>query len=182
MPAQHACADNSADAGFTLVEVMISVALFGLIAIAGITLMDAELGVQARTDGRLERLGDLQRAMYVMTADLEQLSQLELAENGALTFSRFASAPAGGEVEVRYGLRGAVMERIVGGVGVQDLVTGVSSVRFSYFVDGDGWRDEWVEADAPQRRPRAVAVELTLAAAEGEGGTLRRLVQLPAAP
>jgi len=81
------------DAGFTLIEVMVSLALFALIAVAGMTLLDGIIGVQSRTEGRLDRLADMQRAMFVVSSDLDQVTRGEIGGGGqTLQFSRAAKA------------------------------------------------------------------------------------------
>ena len=45
------------EAGLTLVEVLVALALFSLIGLAGFTMLDNILRVQSGTQGRLERLG-----------------------------------------------------------------------------------------------------------------------------
>jgi len=100
------------DAGLTLVEVMVSLALFALIAVAGFSFVDGELRVRAETEGRLERLGNLQRAMYVLTSDLEQMSDDPILSGNGLAFRRYG--PRGGEMDVRYALAGGTLQRILG--------------------------------------------------------------------
>ncbi|WP_226948552.1 PulJ/GspJ family protein, partial [Rhizorhabdus wittichii] len=66
--------EEGREAGFTLIELMISLALFGLIALAGLALVDSLMGIRDRTEGRLDRLAEVQRAMYVIDNDLTQIS------------------------------------------------------------------------------------------------------------
>ena len=60
--------------GFTLIEVIIALSLFALIGVAGFSMLSGVLQTQERTDGRLQRLSDIQRAVFVISADLDQLS------------------------------------------------------------------------------------------------------------
>lgn len=168
------------EAGFTLIETIIALALFGLIAVAGLALVDSVLGIRARTDGRLERLGELQRAMFVLDADLDQISAGPIAgTQGTLSFRRHAVSLDGRGETVRYKLSGGTLERILDLDRVQRLLTGVSAARWSYYVAGSGWRAGW----PPDRKqadqwPAAVALDVSL----GEAGTLRRIVDLPERP
>lgn len=163
--------------GFTLIEVMISLVLFALIAVAGFTLVDGILGVQGRTEKRLDRLADIQRALFVVTSDLEQVTRGPIAGGGAeARFNRVAPGVGGAPVEIRYQVAGGVLVRQVGPVP-QPLLTGVQGARWRFF-DGE-WSDSWPISDQMRERwPRAVEVELELAG--GPGGTLRRVVALPA--
>lgn len=180
-PAQAAQRRPGGDAGFTLVEVVVAVGLFGLIAMAGFTLLDSELGVQARTDGRLERLGDMQRAMYVLSADFEQMSSEPVTAGSAVSFRRLAAESPGGEVEVRYSLDGAVLVRTVAG-RPQRLIDGVAAARWSFYAEPTGWTAQWPQ-DPAAPRPSAAALDVTLAPGpETAGGTLRRVVALPERP
>ena len=175
------------DAGFTLVEVIIAVALLGLIAMAGFTMLDGQMRVQAGTDGRIERLAALQRAMLVMTSDLEQLSSgsLEPADGG-FAFRRYAADPGAGEIDVRYALDGDVFRRTLAGGPLttrsQKLVADVSSVSWSFYTPQRGWRPQWPPEDGREgERPAAVAIDLALKGAPA-GSHLRRVVELPAGP
>ena len=170
-----------AEAGFTLIETIIALALFGLIAVAGLALVDSVLGIRARTDGRLERLAELQRAMFVIGADLDQISAGPIAEaQGTLSFRRHATSLDGRGEAVRYTLAGDTLQRSLGADKrpAQRLLTGVSAARWSYFVPGSGWRAGW--PPDPQQAdfwPAAVALDVTL-----REGTLRRVVDLPERP
>jgi general secretion pathway protein J len=170
--------------GFTLIELMIALALFGLIAIAGLAMVDGLLGIQARTDGRLARLADVQRALFVLTSDLDQIGAGPLAGGGAeLAFRRSTPALGGMLVPVRYTLAGATMRREIAGVP-QRLLTGVAGLRWRFYAPGLGWIDRW--PPDPTRAgdwPVAVAAEMALPPdLPGASGRLRRVVALPAKP
>lgn len=169
------------EAGFTLIELMISLALFALIAVAGLALVDSVLGVQERTDGRLDRLASLQRAMLVVGSDLEQIARGDLKGDGAgVTFTRAAPGIGGPPIGVNYGLSGGILTRSAGGA-TQALLPGVGGLRWRFY-DG-GWLDRWPSSEAAARVwPRAVELELTLAEEVAPQGTLRRVVLLPVRP
>ncbi len=172
------------DAGFTLIEVVISLALFALISLGGLALIDAIIRVEERTSGRIERLGQIQRAMFMLTRDLEQISggTLEEAEAGIRFERRFGSSAEAGRA-ISYALRGDSLFREVGGTASgtsQLLMSGVSSAKWSFFFSGRGWLDELPAAEAglvPQ--PAAVAVDILLDEGTAPSGSLRRVVELP---
>ena len=177
-------AEGLHECGFTLIEVIVSLALFALISLAGLALVDSIVRVEERTAGRLERLGQLNRAMYVLSRDLEQSSvgSLEEIADGV----RFERQPGGldeaGSV-VSYSLRSGSLFRAIGngdGGTSQLLVSGVSSARWSFFLVGRGWEND-IPADQQSQplRPAAVAVEIMLDPAAAPSGSLRRVVELP---
>lgn len=163
-----------ADGGFTLIELMISLLMFALIAVAGVALVDSVMGVQGKTEARLDRLTALQRAMLVVTGDLEQVAGGDIAGGGAaVTFSRSAPGVGGPPVAVRYALSGGVLVRDAGG-GEQAVLRGVSGVRWRFW--RGGWSERWPVAE-PAEWPEAIEVEVSLSGQPA--GTLRRVVTLP---
>ena len=166
------------EAGFTLIELMISLALFALIAVAGIGLVDSILGVQGRTAARLDDQGAMARAVYVMTSDIDQIARGRIVSNGhELIFTRAAPGLGGAPVEVRWIRSGDTLTRLVGGVA-QPVMAGVTGLD-ARFLDGGAWRAGWPPgADRGDDWPRAVEITVGL----GTRGTLRRVVALPARP
>ncbi|URW74577.1 prepilin-type N-terminal cleavage/methylation domain-containing protein [Sphingomonas donggukensis] len=162
------------DAGFTLIELLISLLLFALIAVAGIALVDSVLGVEGRTGARLDRLTDLQRAMLVVSGDVEQVSAGDITGGGAsLTFRRSAPGVGGPPVTVRYGLDRGVLVRDAGS-GTQAVLRDVAGVRWRFYEGG--WSDRWPLGEA-KAWPRAVEVEVTLTGTPS--GAVRRVMLLP---
>lgn len=174
-------AARGGDGGFTLLELMISLGLFALIAVAGLALVDGILAVEGRTEKRLDQVADVQRAMFVVASDLDQVAFGRITGTPqGVSFSRSTPGFGGPPVGVTYGYAGGALTRSGAGV-TQQVLAGVSSVRWRYF-DG-GWLDAWPPDEARAGTwPRAVSVELALAAPSGTGGTLRRVVTLPAPP
>lgn len=165
--------------GFTLIELMISLGLFALIAVAGMALLDSVLGVQGRTEKRLDRLADLQRAMFVVTSDLDQIATGDVRGGGTtIDFARVAPGLGGQAVPVRYEFAGGALVRYAGGLP-QPVLNGVQGVRWRFF--GQGWQDAWPLDDKHRDdRPRAVEMQLDVAGPGGEPAVLRRVVALPA--
>lgn len=172
--------------GFTLVEVMVSVALFAIISLAGFTMVDAILNAQQRTEGRLERLGDLQQAMMVIEADFSQITGRSFIQSEtSVRVERFAAGEPSGTLMVSYSLQdGILLRQVISGtakVHDQALLTGVSDVDWQYHHDGS-WRDELTRmVQGREQWPAAISISVALDPAAGvPHGTVRRVVPLPA--
>ena len=100
-------------AGVTLVEILVALVLFALIAVAGFSVLDQVVRVQDGTQGRLDRLAAMQRSMHILTQDLMYASGSSLSfADGAVSFRRSA---ADGEMSVRYALKDDTLVRSVSG-------------------------------------------------------------------
>ncbi|MBW4330319.1 prepilin-type N-terminal cleavage/methylation domain-containing protein [Stakelama sp. CBK3Z-3] len=165
----------SGERGFTLIEVMVSLGLFALIAAAGLGLVDGVMGVQERTEGRLDRTASVQRAMFVIASDFDQISAGPIAGGGdAVSLTRAAPGLGGPPVPVQYAIANGTLLRIAG-EHPQVALNDVSSGAWQFLKDGV-WRDRWpIDPLDPEARPDAVAVTL-----QTKDGVLRRVVTLPA--
>lgn len=185
--------------GFTLVEVLIALVLFALIGIAGFTLLDSVLRTQSSTETRLARMAEIQRAILVVTSDLDQLTGSVAGSGGGLSLRKIDVS--GGIVSVRYDLTGETLTRTVSGPGgerTQTLITAVSSARWTFHRRRGDWLDVWPlpqPSDVPsstgpllggatrlnpEEGLTAIALDLTLTGLDGQpGATVRRLVSIP---
>lgn len=172
---------EAGDAGFTLIELMISMGLFALIAVAGLALVEGIINVQGRTESRLDRLADLQRTMFIVSSDLEQVAPGRISGGGGeIRFTRAAPGVGGAPVALRYaGGVGALVRSA--GPASQRVLGGVARARWRFW--NGQWVDRWPVDEAGQDAwPRAVALELQAAGPGGAPATLRRVVALPARP
>ncbi len=173
--------------GFTLIEVMVALGLFGLIAVAGFTLLDGVIGTRDRLDDRLERTAELQRVMYLVTLDFEAMTEGPLQVSGTtVAFRRRSPAAIGGSTEVRYLLMDKALHRQVGADVDQTLVSGVEALEWRFHTSGQGWTAQPPPATvalAPgqrMKRPTAIAMTILLAeSGDGLDGRLRRVIELP---
>lgn len=168
-------------------EVIVALGLFALIALAGFSLARTVLDTQARTDGRLSRLSEIQRAMFVVASDLDQVSGT--IEGGGETLVFQKTDASGRPLIVRYARAGDALTRTVSGpMGerVQPLLRGVGSAQWSFRLAGLGWAPATAPA-LPVTDPaapalpavRAVALDLGLVGPDGRPTTLRRVVATP---
>jgi general secretion pathway protein J len=169
------------DAGFTLVEALVSLFVFGLIASGCVMLLMQGVESQRRVSEAHAALRELQTARSLLSSDLAQLAsrKMRLPNNAyapafigggeeGLAFVR-ASAEAGPErdavtalAHVAYVVDGDRLIRrsrrdldpLAGGAATDRVVfMQAKNVRFEFF-DGAQWRASWGEAAAP----RAVAL------------------------
>ncbi|TKD51299.1 type II secretion system protein GspJ [Sphingomonas baiyangensis] len=164
------------EAGFTLIELMISLALFALIAVAGLGLVDSIIGVQTRTATRLDALAAVQRGAFVFSSDVEQIARGRVVSDGSeLVFTRVAPGFGGPPVELRYTLADGALVRRLGGAA-QQVIPDVRALRFR-FAQGGNWAGAWpLDAEAAEDWPDAIEMQADI---EGRG-VLRRVVALPA--
>lgn len=200
--ARYAAAARPAAAGFTLLEVMVALAIFGLVAAAGVAVMAHAADSQGHLRGRLERLGEFQRARALLRADLSQAAvRLVRRADGSNTRHAFVGRRPGeaGPLfafvrrghENPGGLPRASLEyveyRIVDGrlersaraavdgaepPPARVLLDGITAARVAYFGDGR-WNDGWL--GGATSLPDAVELELELDAI----GRVRQRFLLP---
>lgn len=161
-------------AGITLVEMLVALALFSLVGLAGFTMLDAVLQVRDRTDGRLERLAAIDRALTVFSRDFVQADPLSVT----LSEERLdIEAESGGR---GYLLDGSTLVRETSNEGEdnpplrQILLEGVAGLSFRVLSVDRQWFALWPSEGAA---PVATAVELMLELDGSE--SVARLVDLP---
>lgn len=176
--------------GFTLVEMLIALSIFGMITAAGVTLLSVSARTQETSDRIIAELGDIRRVHALMTGDLGQAAprlyrdqdgrpQRAFAGNGGaeeslLLFTRRGWDDGEGSSiqRVGYRLRAGSLERLsfahVDGGGPATsvhLLGDVRTLRLRYRDREGAWLDSWQPSDGTQL---PVAVELvTDSAAHG---------------
>ena len=148
------------ESGFTLIEVLVSLAVFAAIGLAAFTMVEGVVRVRDRVDGRLERLGEVQRALLIMTSDFEQAAPGRFAaEGGSVMLSRLGAAGAGG-FEVAYALEDGTLARLLLSAEAapvhQRLLGGVAALQWRFYDAETGWTAVWPpagggSADRPAR-------------------------------
>ena len=173
----------SSEAGFTLVEMLVALALFALIGLASFAVLDTVIRTRDRTEGRLDAVAALDRALILWSRDLEQSDpgSQEVSED-VLTFSLDAS---GGPSVMRYVLEGDGLERIAGEQGAQvrqRLASGIASLGWRVLDRAGVWHEAW----PPEIEEEAlVGIEMRLTLTGGPDATpssVRRLAELSLAP
>lgn len=169
--------------GFTLVEMLIALVIFGMLAAAGVALLSVSLRTQETADAMLERIGGVRRADALLSADLAQAAARTWRdsegrrrpafaggadEEGALlAFVRggredISGTPRSSLQRVEYRLRDRSLERLAfpavdgGGDPVAvPLIEDVRAVRLRFRDEEGEWRERWDPTD-PGEMPRAV--------------------------
>lgn len=178
--------DDASDAGFTLVEALVSLFIFALVAGGGVAMLAQSVSAQREIGTAHEALRALQTTRAILDADLAQIAPRSVrlandlhapivvgdADGAALTFVRAAPVSdvrmlsANRLVRVRYVIEGDRLLRRLssvsgpeGGGEERVLLSGAGDLRFSFF-DGVQWVESWAAAGAPP--PRAVALTARL--------------------
>jgi len=169
--------------GFTLVELMVALLIFGLLAAAGVSLLGFSVRAQGAAQERLDDMADVRRLGAVLTADLAQaaprisrnaIGEPRVAFYGAsgaegelaLAFTRrgwdnHRGDPRPSMQRVEYRLAGDRIERrsspMLDGAEPNPpatIIRGVRSITLRYRGKED-WRDRW-DPLQPAELPRAI--------------------------
>jgi general secretion pathway protein J len=175
-------------AGFTLVEMLIALTIFGMLTAAGVALLTLTVRTQETSGRLLAEVGELRRLGALMTADLAQAApRISRDRDGrprpafagsAQTLALVRRSGADGALQrVEYRLNGDRLERLafasVDGESravAIPLLAEVGRLRLRYRDREGGWRDAWDPTD-PGLLPRAVE----LLSSDPAHGTVRQL-------
>lgn len=175
--------DKNCEAGFTLVELMVALFIFGLLAASGVALLSFSVRAQAATTERLDRLGGLQRATALLTADLIQALPRPVRNREGIMIPAFvgeggkadeialglvrggwsnpADAPRSSLQRVEYRLVADRLERtrwpMLDGAepdASSPILHGLKTLTVRYH-GKDGWREQW-DSRSPMAMPDAV--------------------------
>ena len=181
---------HSSEAGFTLVELLVALAIFALMSVAGLTLLRSGTDTQLAVKDRLEVLSRGNRLYNSLEGDLAQavarpvrdtrgqpvpaFIQSDSAVPGSLFgfvragWSNFDDSPRAGLQRIAYMLDDGALKRVswpmLDGATPNDaatLVENVSTARVRFRDDKGEWRDDWTATDA-DALPRAVELRLTV--------------------
>lgn len=169
------------DAGVSLIEVLVSLSIFAIIGVAGLSVLNTVSRTGERTDGRLERLSDIDRSFLILRRDLMQMEGFTATlEAGALGFFRPLEETS---VSITYlAADGALVRRI--GMASSDpvdqlLLEGIRAADWQ-LMDGTGrWHATWPPGTDPQR-PHAAELSLQLRTETDRPEEITRLFPLSA--
>lgn len=180
--------------GFTLVELLIALAILGLLSVLGYRAVAALATSETRLTAEADRWRTLDHLFARLEADCRAaqprdvrtgestepawLGVVDDAGNAVLRFSRagseFVLEPGSAGQRIGYRLRNGVIEVMYwpgldqpagAAPAVYPLASGVASMRLSYLDSRGGWRDRWPAFGEP-KVPRALRVGVQLGSGE----------------
>ena len=186
--------------GFTLVEMLVALTIFALLAGAGVGLLRASVDTQAAVGGRLADMAASERMRLLLASDLAQaVDRSGRAPDGS---PRPAFAGTGNGIElvragwtdpqgtpalqrVSWQVQGGSLTRMGSGDGAASqaspapLLTNVERAAFRFRAADGSWRDGWAPGPGDPALP--VAIELSVQR-RGEAPLLLILALPPSSP
>lgn len=181
---------RESEAGFTLVELLVALAIFAMISVAGVTLLRSGSDTQIAVKNRLEDYSRINRLYNALEGDLAQavvrpfrdeagapvpaFTEGDAAAPGALFgfvragWSNYDEAPRAGLQRVAYTFEGGTLKRLgwpmLDGAVPSDaaiLMQDVTAASVKFRDEKGEWRSDWTATDA-EALPRAVELRLTI--------------------
>lgn len=142
---------RASDAGFTLIEMLVALAIFAVIGGTGLSVLDQVLRTQSRTEAQLLRLTAMQRSMQLVTSDFSQAIGGSVRGNGQdAELSRSADA---GAVSIGYNLADTALIRRIDAparnVIEQVVLTDLASAEWQFLSPDGAWLDRWPAGGGP---------------------------------
>lgn len=169
MMRRHSRAPN----GFTLIELMVALFVFGLLASAGLVLLRSSADGQAVLSERLGGNGRMVRASTMMRSELAQAlprggREAAFVSGGDIlfAFTRAGQSAAGvgtepmPPVRMTYRFAGGALTRQVGNAEAAIVIPDLTAATAEFRDDAGAWQAAWQGA-SPNALPRAVRIELT---------------------
>ena len=162
------------EAGVTLIEMLVALSLFALVGIASFTTLDTILRVRERTDGRLEHLAQLDRALLIFGRDIVQADPRTVTlQDGVLS-----TLGHDGQTRRQYLHDADTLSCEIGPRNADDLlrqalIPDVSAVTFRVLDRDRNWHLAWPDP-AGENEALAVDIRVDIDAI----GSLRRLSSL----
>lgn len=160
-------------AGLTLIEMLVSLVIFAFVGLASFTMLQTLIQVQTSTDGRLEDLAQIDRALAVFTRDVMQGSPQSVQLTPEGLWISLGSQQWHSYISRNDALFRTVAIDMNAAPGLEQLlITGVQEVTLEVLGSDATWRDTWPFAG--DLAPRAVRLNLILS----DGRSVARLVPL----
>ena len=173
--------------GFTLIEMLVGLTIFALLASAGVGLLSASADTQQAVDASLGEQADITRVALLLESDLAQVADRATRDSSGAERPAFVGSPDGmtfvrsGVIalddapqsdlrRVGWGLQEGALARLTyeqvdgGDARLPDakLLPAVTALAFAYRSPDGNWVDAWPDGSG---EPLPRAVRMTLAAA-----------------
>jgi general secretion pathway protein J len=167
--------------GFTLIELMVALFVFGLLASAGLVLLRSSADGQAVLSERLGDNGRIVRASTLLRNELAQALPSGgryaafVSGGGALfAFTRAGQSGVDGTppMRVRYSFDGGALKRQVADGEAATVMAELSAATAEFRDDAGQWQNGWT-ATTPNALPRAVRLSLT-----AKDGTVTHIIAM----
>lgn len=164
--------------GFSLIEVLVSLALLSLAALSGLILLESLTRTHTRLDERYVRLEQLQIFLADFSQDISSAETVSLQSGGASL--ALQTRTCNGLIE--YTMRAGTLVRDAPGCPEYRFeLGGIAEARFSVIAESMQASAAFPSPDDPEPEPRAVRLDLVFA--QGRSGMiLYRIVDLPGKP
>lgn len=192
--------------GFTLLEILVALFIFSIIAIMLVKGLESVISAQSGTERNAERLRQLQFSLLILSRDLAQTVNRPIMNAYGSEESAFVGSPTRFSF-THLGYASGALPLVTSGLqrtqylyadkgfwrvtwpaldltaktsnNKRLLLSGISALAFSYLDREGKWQDNWpLEGDNKQPLPMAVQVTLTIP----EWGSLSQIYVIPAKP
>lgn len=178
-------------AGFTLLELVIAIAIFALLGIGCWRLFDGVVRAERSSSAHEQALRGLQRAVALIERDVLQV-QTSAKSPGLMMYPNQLNLrrgnwrnplgqPRSELQDVSYRLENGVLWRYSQGLGVpgvqkQKLLSDVRAMSWRLYDRNSGWRSDWPTGRAaPKKAPQALELQFSV----GRFEQVRRVLLLP---
>ncbi len=194
--------------GFTLIEVMIAIAIFAVLAVLSYGGLQSVIGSKTRTEAELDRLQQLQISMLNLTDDMQQLSKRDSHDALGGLLHRLTTQQPDYIVELtRSGWRNpaeqtrSTLQRVAYRMDEDRLVriywrhldraddedrvervliNNIEELKLRFLDASNEWQDSWPSAEAlATDEPVTLPRAVEISLVMGDWGTITRLVEVP---
>ena len=141
--------------GFTLVELLVALFIFSLIAVASVTLLRSSADGQIILKDRLAKHSAFMRTANLLEADLAQAAPRPVRDASGNSLAAFSTAPQSGQTgnSALFGFTRSGLS-----AGIDGILPAIGRVSYSY-ANGILIRTTWPVADGSQPLPAANVME-----------------------
>jgi len=202
MPATH-----RKHSGFTLIEVIIAMSIFAILAVLSYTGLQSVINSKTRTEGSLERLQELQMAMHTLSTDMLQLSNRQAHDALGGTLLPLSTQDSDLLIDfTRSGwsnpakLARSTLQRVAYYMDEENLIrvywphidraddesriertliSNVEALELRFMDDKKQWQTDWPAADAlASAQPVALPIAVEITLKMHDWGEIKRLIRV----